>query len=218
MKRTRVIETVCGIQSGTDTKDFDIMQSKLRDRGFLDTESIIKSGISKGYAVEIGPGPGYLGLEWLKKTENTHLTGIEISREMIKHAEKNSRDYSLQNRAEYLEANALSIPLWDNSADSVFSSGSLHEWENPLTVINDIYRILKPGGKLFISDLKRNLSTAVTLLFYTTVKGKNMKKGLISSIKASYTKNELNSILSNSLFSNFEVKDNIFGIIITAEK
>ena len=168
MKRTRVIETVCGIQSETDTKDFDIMQRKLRDRGFLDTESIIKSGISKGYAVEIGPGPGYLGLEWLKKTENTHLTGIEISREMIKHAEKNSRDYSLQNRAEYLEANALSIPLWDNSADSVFSSGSLHEWENPLTVINDIYRILKPGGKIVYqrSEKKSEYSSYTAFLYY----------------------------------------------------
>ena len=218
MKRDRVIETICGIQSEDDTTDFNKMQKKLRDRGFLDTDSIIKSGISKGSAVEIGPGPGYLGLEWLKKTDNTRLTGIEISNAMIKHAEKNSRDYSLQDRVKYIEANALSIPLPDSSSDSVFSSGSLHEWENPLTVIDNIYRILKPGGKLFISDLKRNLSSAVTIIFYLTVKGKNMKKGLISSIKASYTKDELKRIMSSSLFNSFEVRENIFGINITAQK
>ena len=32
---------------------------------------------------EIGPGPGYLGLEWLKKTQGTHLTGVDISPGMI---------------------------------------------------------------------------------------------------------------------------------------
>ena len=59
---------------------------------------IIKAGINKGLALEIGPGPGYLGLEWLKKTSETRLIGIEISTDMIKIATRNSKQYQLEDR------------------------------------------------------------------------------------------------------------------------
>ncbi len=41
------------------------MQRSLRDRGWIETKLLIDHGFSKGHALEIGPGPGYLGLEWL---------------------------------------------------------------------------------------------------------------------------------------------------------
>ena len=218
MKRKRIIETLNGIQSDSTTTEFNEMQRNMRNRGFLCTDEIIKSGISEGHAVEIGPGPGYLGLEWLKKTESTKLTGLEISNSMIFHAEKNSREYKLSERASYIQGNALSIPFEDNSFDAAFSSGSMHEWENPLTVFNEIHRILKPGGKVYISDLKRNLNLLITAIFYFSVKGQSMKKGLLSSVKASYTRNELVRLCEWSLFNNFSVKENPAGISITVWK
>ena len=54
----------------------------MRDKGWIETNSILKEGISSGLALEIGPGPGYLGLEWLKKTGQTRLKGPEISDDM----------------------------------------------------------------------------------------------------------------------------------------
>ena len=67
-------------------------------------DSIIKSGITHGIALEIGPGPGYLGLEWLKKTNGTILRGVDISKEMIKIAEENAGEYRLQNRVKYVQS------------------------------------------------------------------------------------------------------------------
>ncbi len=45
-----------------------------------------------------------------------------------------------------------------------------------------------------------------------------MKKGLLSSIQAAYTKNELLRLCEWSLFSDYNVKDDIFGITVTAHK
>ncbi|MDC7126557.1 MAG: class I SAM-dependent methyltransferase [Spirochaetales bacterium] len=218
MKRTRVIETNEGIQAEATVVNFNLMQRGHRDRGLLETQSIIKNGLNNGIAIEIGPGPGYLGLEWLKATKNTKLVGIEISKAMIQQAEKNRNEYNLTTRAEYKEGNAMSCPFEENTFDNAFSNGSLHEWENPLLVLSEIYRVLKPGGKLFISDLKRNSSLPVTIIMKSVTKGKAMKKGLITSIEAAYTKEELLRMCEWSVFENFSIKESPFGLELTAEK
>lgn len=218
MKRTRIIETNEGIQDEMTVADYDLMQRSLRDKGFLETKALIKAGIDSGNAVEIGPGPGYLGLEWLKSTENTRLTGIEISPAMINQAGTNRSEYGLDHRAEYIEGSALSIPLPDKSADCIFSNGSLHEWENPDKVLAEAYRILKPGGKLYISDLKRNMSIFIASIMRLMTRGKAMKQGLMSSIRAAYTTDELEVICESSVFGEFSISENAIGLELIAVK
>jgi hypothetical protein len=78
--KARIVETVEGIQDEFAVDVYDRMMRRLRDKGWMETDRILKSGITRGSALEIGPGPGYLGLEWLKKTEGTSLTAVEISK------------------------------------------------------------------------------------------------------------------------------------------
>ncbi len=119
MFKERVPETDEGIQDEFTVEIYDLMQRNLRDAGHLPAEDYIAGGIASGEALEIGPGPGYVGLEWLKKTENTKLTGVEISPEMIRMAEKNAAEYRLSERVNYVEGNAMSIPLITRSSVSI---------------------------------------------------------------------------------------------------
>ena len=91
--RERIKETDQGIQGEANVRHFDRMQRHLRDRGLIATDEIIRSGIAGGLALELGPGPGYLGLEWLQRTDETSLKAVEISRHMIDVARKNAREY-----------------------------------------------------------------------------------------------------------------------------
>ncbi len=97
MTKARVIETNNGLQGELITKEYDNIMRESRDKGHLYTEEIIKIGITNGKALEIGLGPGYIGLEWLKKTSGTTLTGLDISPDMMKMAEKNAADYGFFN-------------------------------------------------------------------------------------------------------------------------
>ena len=218
MTKTRVIETNEGIQGLATVENYDILQRNMRDRKMIETKDLIGAGIVKGTVLEVGPGPGYLGLEWLKATSATRLTAIDISNNMLKKARDNARSYELSGRTEYIHGNAMEMPFADCSFDAVFTNGSLHEWEDPILVMNEVYRVLKPGGRFLISDLKRDVSLVIRGVMYMTTKPVKMRPGLISSINAAYTKDELIAIKNQSKLACGEVAVNPFGIKLFGQK
>lgn len=218
MAKSRIIETEEGIQGEFEVQTYDLMLRRLRDKGWMETDSIIKSGISSGSVLEVGPGPGYLGLEWLKKTKDTKLTGVEISPDMIAMAERNAKEYGFEDRVRYVKSDAQKMPFDDEMFDAAFTNGSLHEWSQPLKIFNEIYRVLKPQGSYFISDLRRDMSKLMKWSMWIMTKPKEIRPGLISSINASYTVSEIKSILDQSNLRNCTISKNVVGIEITGEK
>lgn len=215
MVKPRISETDSGITGEFNTQMYDQMMRNMRDRGWIETNLILKKGISSGLALEIGPGPGYLGLEWLKKTKDTRLKGLEISNDMITLAQRNAKEYGLVDRAEYVNGDARKMPFEDAYFDAIFSNGSLHEWAHPEMIFNEIARVLKPGGKYLISDLRRDMIAPIRWFLWLAVKPREMRPGLITSINASYTVPEIKSILGHTKLQGWQVSKNVLGIVIS---
>jgi len=218
MVRPRVPETAEGIQEGFTVEVYDQMQRRLRDRGWIETDRIIKSGIDTGAVLEVGPGPGYLGLEWLKKTSGTTLCGLEISENMIQVAEKNAAQYGLKDRVSYILGNAGEMPFGDSTFDAVFSASSLHEWDQPQKIFAEIDRVLKSGGRYFISDFRRDMNPLVKALVKLSTKPGEIRPGLVSSIHAAYTKDELLRLLSVISLKGYEVNRTVMDLEIIGRK
>jgi len=157
-----------------------------------------KAGITSDLALEVGPGPGYLGLEWLSKTIGTYLKGLDISQNMIEIATLNSRNYDLVDRVEYVIGDACEMPFEDNYFNAVFSSGSLHEWVKPAEIINEINRVLKPVGRYFLCDMKRNMNPFIKSFLWIMTKPRQIRPYLLSSINAAYTKDEIEKLASRN--------------------
>jgi ubiquinone/menaquinone biosynthesis C-methylase UbiE len=218
MTKPRVKETDQGITGAAMVEIFDQFQRSMRDKGWIETEAIMRSGICMGHVLELGPGPGYVGLEWLKKTQATRLTGLDISPDMIAMAEKNARAYDLAGRAEYVHSNGSRMPFEDNTFEAVFSTGSLHEWEQPLSILAEMSRVLKPGGRIFISDLKRDMAGLVRGFLWLSSRPKEIRPGLISSINAAYTRPELTELLRGSRLAGCKVAGDAIGLTVTGVK
>ncbi len=136
MTKARVPETNSGIQGTATVEIYDAFARNMRDRGYLPVKEYVSRGLAGGVGLEIGPGPGYVGLEWLRACPDGSLTGLEISADMIRVAERNAREYGLIDRTRYVEGNSMSMPFTDGSFDCV-----VLEWLSP--------RVGKAGARLF---------------------------------------------------------------------
>ena len=203
------------------------MARRMRDKGwyqqklpkFLTTVPLlVAAGINRGRVLEIGPGPGYLGLEWLKKTKGTTLTGLDISTDMIEIAKLNAMEYNLTGRTKYLLADASNIPFSDNQFDCVFSSASLHEWTNVRQVLNEIARVLSPGGSYYITDLRRCMSGIWKWVVWFLARPHEVRPYFIASVNESYMLKEVKDILSGTQLRNAIVSKTWYGLKITGQK
>ena len=218
MFETRKPETEDGIQDETMVGHYDAMQRSLRDQGHLPVDDLVAQTKEGDRALEIGPGPGYYGLEWLAKTTGTRLDGLEISPAMIRIAEQNAGEYRLTDRVSYTEGNALRMPFADGSYDLAFSNGSLHEWEDARAVFDEVKRVLRPGGSVMVTDLRRDLSPKIFRYMKNCCPTEDIQAGFETSVRAAYTKEELESLLAPLMFSRLQVIAHPYGLVVVAVK
>jgi len=216
--RLRVPETDQGIQGQLTVKVYDQMQRRLRDKGWIETQDVIKAGITYGVALEIGPGPGYLGLEWLKNTQATTLKGLDISADMIAIAQRNAADYQLSDRVEYVKSSGAKLPFENELFDAVFTASSLHEWNQPKETFNEIWRVLKQGGKFFISDFRRDMFPLLKWCLWLIAKPTAIRPGLLTSINAAYTADEVKALIRDTELSSYEIASSLVGLRIVGAK
>jgi ubiquinone/menaquinone biosynthesis C-methylase UbiE len=214
----RVHETDHGITGELNVQAYDAMMRRMRDRGWIETKLIIRAGISSGLALEVGPGPGYLGLEWLKNTNGTTLKGLDVSDDMIALAERNAREYGLTDRVQYVNGDARRMPFENEYFDAVFTNGSLHEWAHPEEILNEIARVLKPGGRYCISDLRRDMNPLIKAFLWLVTQPKEMRRGLLTSIGSSYTPSECEELLSKTQLPGWNIEDNRLGLVVSGQK
>lgn len=101
--------------------------------------------LSKGIAVDIGVGLGWLGMEMSKITD-MKIIFLDISQESLGMAKKNFEALNVDNEVDFIKADVQAIPMEDNFADFIMSRGSIWFWKEPEKGLQEIYRILKPGG------------------------------------------------------------------------
>lgn len=101
--------------------------------------------LSKGIAVDIGVGPGWLGMEMAKITD-MKIIFLDISQESLDMAKKNFEVLNVDNEVDFVKADVQAIPMEDNFVDFIMSRGSIWFWKEPEKGLQEIYRILKPGG------------------------------------------------------------------------
>ncbi|MGD8585204.1 MAG: class I SAM-dependent methyltransferase [Chloroflexota bacterium] len=125
--------------------------------------------IQEGEAADVGCGPGHLVVELAQRAPGLHLTGIDLSDEMLDKATAKARQTGVAQRVAFRQGDASNLPFEDATLDLVLSTLSLHHWGQPVAVLNEFARVLRPSGVGLIFDLRRDMpAPAYTLLWFAT--------------------------------------------------
>lgn len=157
---------------------------------------------SEASVLDLACGTGEFAKLLLTKNPQQHITGIDISKQMLAKAENKLRAYpnvKLQNAA------VKNLPFGDASFEIVICANAFHYFEFPQQTLTEIKRVLKPNGKLIILDWCRDYVLMKILDAWLKI--------FNSAHQKCYTQAELNRLLLSTDFNVIKDEKTRFGII-----
>ena len=115
-------------------------------------------GLSDGADVlEVAPGPGYLAIE-IAQLGRFHVTGLDISRTFVDIATQIAGQEKVQ--VDFRHGDVESMPFESDTFDLIVCQAAFKNFGRPVVAINEMHRVLRPGGRAVIQDLSRDASAA----------------------------------------------------------
>lgn len=102
--------------------------------------------------LDCGCGSGTITLGLAEVVSPGNVVGIDIGEDPIGHARSRASDQKVDN-IHFKVASLYEIPFEDETFDVVFSHNVIEHLLKPLDALNEMYRVLKPGGVIGITDV-----------------------------------------------------------------
>jgi ubiquinone/menaquinone biosynthesis C-methylase UbiE len=100
--------------------------------------------------LDVGTGPGHLPACLTRQRPDLDLWGLDFASAMIRRA-RQRRPRTLK----WLVADAQSLPFRSGTFDQTVATFSFHIWPRPSVGVQELVRVLKPGGRAWIYELRR---------------------------------------------------------------
>jgi ubiquinone/menaquinone biosynthesis C-methylase UbiE len=110
--------------------------------------------------LDVGTGTALIPIELCRQPVTCRVTAIDLSREMLRLAEKNIAAAGQRDRIQVQRVDARRLPFDAARFDVVISNSIVHHIPDPAPVLAEMRRILRSGGLLFVRDLLRPADSA----------------------------------------------------------
>ncbi len=165
--------------------------------------------------LEIAPGPGYLSIA-LAKLGPFKITGLDISESFVKMASQYAKREGVV--ARFIHGSASDIPLEDGHFDLIVCRAAFKNFSEPLKALNEMHRVLKPGGRAIIIDLRKDASWDEIVAYVdglhisrtSTWMTKFTFKHML--LKRAYTEEQMTALASESDFKSCEMITTAVGM------
>src|SRR5271157_353652 len=167
--------------------------------------------------LEVAPGPGYLSIE-LAKLGNYNIVGLDISKTFVGIAKEKARAAGVQ--IEFRQGDAAYMPFSADSFDFVICTSAFKNFPEPVKVLDEIFRVLKTGGKALIIDLRKDASKAEINEYVHGMKLNRFDSFFTKMTfrytlqKSAHSKSEIQDIVSKSSFRGCEILEDQISLEI----
>lgn len=210
------------IAEPADARQFNEMMGSNRFRQ-ADYRRLARKAVDMGIppggkVLDMGTGPGFVAIEIARLLRGTgcQVVGMDLSGAMLTLAAENAAKAGLNDLLAWREGDAKAMPFRDGEFDCVVSNDSLHHWDDPLPVFDEIARVLKNDGRCIIHDPKR-LQRWWPWLFVKIISltiPRDFRVHWWNSIKSSYTADELRVILTRSQSAEWRVEEDFMDLMV----
>ena len=167
--------------------------------------------------LDVAPGPGYFAIE-LAKRGDYEIAGLDISETFVEIARANAAKAGVQ--VDFRRGDASNMPFADETFDFLLCRAAFKNFSEPKRALEEMHRVLKPGGQALIIDLRRDASPES---IRQAVDGMNL--GVVNAIitkltfrfmllKRAYTKGEFEELISATKFRDVKIREDLTGIEI----
>jgi ubiquinone/menaquinone biosynthesis C-methylase UbiE len=174
-----------------------------------------------GSVLEVAPGPGYLAIE-LARLGTCRVTGLDISRTFVRMAAENARSAGVE--VAFHEGDAAAMPFADDSFDFLVCRAAFKNFTEPVQALNEMYRVLRPGGSALIIDLRRDAPIDAI-----NAEVKRMGLGRINSLltkltfkhvllKRAYSEEQFRRMASQTPFTTCAIRADGIGLEVSLTK
>ncbi|HVX12594.1 MAG TPA: class I SAM-dependent methyltransferase [Pirellulales bacterium] len=189
------------MDSPQEAIDYDSMDHSTVNRVFVDdllAACRARDTEPGGPILDLGTGTAQIPIELVRRDPRCSVTAVDLAQHMLDLAQKNvaGAGLSAQIRLERIDAKAL--PYASNSFAAVMSNSIVHHIPEPLSVLTEASRVLRPGGVLFVRDLLRPADDAtVRHLVATYAAGANEHQRQLfdASLRAALSLDEIRRIV-----------------------
>ena len=174
--------------------------------------------------LDVATGTGDLAILAAKTVPGLAVKGLDISQGMLDVGKEKIAKNNLQNRVEMIHGDSENMPFDDNTFDAITVAFGVRNFENLNKGLNEMNRVLVPGGHLYILEFSKpknslfrygfNLYFKYVLPFIGKITSKDPKayKYLFDSVQAFPAYEDFLNILHNAGFKSNNYKIQSLGI------
>jgi len=171
--------------------------------------------------LEVAPGPGYLAIE-LARPGTYHVVGLDISKSFVQIAQAKAREAGVA--VEFRHGNASNMPFGAGTFDFIVCRAAFKNFTEPVQALQEMHRVLKPGGKALIIDLRRDASPEEINTHVSSLRLSRINRLLTKwtfkqfLLKNAYTGEAIRQLVSQTNFARHEIREDTIGMEIWLEK
>jgi ubiquinone/menaquinone biosynthesis C-methylase UbiE len=171
--------------------------------------------------LEVAPGPGYFAIE-LAKLGAYRITGLDISRTFVEIARDNAREAGVA--VKFRLGDAAKMPFGDGTFDFLLCRAAFKNFTEPLRALQEMHRVLAPGGRAAIIDLRRDappqsVSRVVDQMHLGAVNTFLTKSCFrLMLLRRAYTRRDFEKFLSETGFGPVEIREDLIGLELILHK